>query len=141
MTEKKTNPVYTISIAITFAIVAWGLVSPGSFGKFATLLNGGLTKYYGWGYMLSMNIFVAFSIFVGLSRFGKVRLGPQDSRPEYSNMSWFAMLFSAGMGVGLVFYGAAEPLSHFGSLPLGADPGSIQACFFLRVLQHHNFLL
>lgn len=124
---KKYNPVYTISIAITLAVVLWGLVSPETFGRFASALNGGLTKYYGWGYMLTMNIFVIFSIFVGASRFGNVRLGPKDSRPEYSNMSWFAMLFSAGMGVGLVFYGAAEPLFHFGSTPFGAQPGSIQA--------------
>lgn len=124
---KKFNHVYAISIAITLALVAWGLVSPETFGRFANTLNGGLTKYYGWGYMLTMNIFVAFSIFIGFSRFGNVRLGPKDSRPEYSNMSWFAMLFSAGMGVGLVFYGAAEPLFHFGSTPFGAAPGSIQA--------------
>nr|WP_141730500.1 BCCT family transporter [Synergistes jonesii] len=119
--------VYIISIAITIAIVLWGLVSPQSFGAFAGMLNGGLTKYYGWGYMLTMNIFVVFCIGIAFSRFGSARLGPEDSRPEYSNMSWFAMLFSAGMGVGLVFYGAAEPLFHFGSLPFGAAPGSTQA--------------
>lgn len=121
------NYVYLISLAITSAVVLWGLISPVSFGNFAGALNGWLTKYYGWGYMLSMNIFVGFCIFVGAGRFGKVRLGGDDSRPEYSNISWFAMLFSAGMGVGLVFYGAAEPLFHFGSTPFGAAPGSVQA--------------
>ncbi|MCE5201791.1 MAG: BCCT family transporter [Synergistaceae bacterium] len=124
---KELNPVYVIPIAITLAIVLWGLFSPASFGSFAQTLNGGLTKYYGWGYMFTMNIFVIFSIMIGISRFGSVRLGPKDSRPEYNNISWFAMLFSAGMGVGLVFYGAAEPLFHFGSTPFGADAGSIQA--------------
>ena len=123
----KTNSVYIISIAITLALVLWGLLSPGTFGAFAKLLNGGLTKYFGWGYMLTMNIFVIFCLVVAFSRFGSVRLGPDDSRPEYSNVSWFAMLFSAGMGVGLVFYGAAEPLFHFGSLPFGAEAGSVQA--------------
>lgn len=131
MTEKnsssKSNTVYIVSIAITLAVVLWGLVSPQSFGDFAKALNGGLTKYYGWGYMLTMNIFVIFCIAIACSRFGSVRLGPEESRPEYSNMSWFAMLFSAGMGVGLVFYGAAEPLFHFGSTPFGAEPGSVQA--------------
>ncbi|MDO5115867.1 MAG: BCCT family transporter [Synergistaceae bacterium] len=125
--SSKSNTVYIISIAITVALVLWGLISPQSFGSFAKALNGGLTKYYGWGYMLTMNIFVVFCIVVALSRFGKVRLGPEDSRPEYGNVSWFAMLFSAGMGVGLVFYGAAEPLFHFGSTPFGAAPGSIEA--------------
>ena len=125
--ETKSNSVYIVSLVITIAVVAWGLVSPDSFGAFAKALNGGLTKYYGWGYLLTMNIFVAFCLFIGCSRFGKMRLGPEDSRPEYSNLSWVAMLFSAGMGVGLVFYGAAEPLFYFGSTPLGAEPGSIQA--------------
>ncbi len=131
MTEKnsssKSNTVYIVSIAITLAVVLWGLVSPQSFGDFAKALNGGLTKYYGWGYMLTMNIFVIFCIAIACSSFGSVRLGLEESRPEYSNISWFAMLFSAGMGVGLVFYGAAEPLFHFGSTPFGAEPGSVQA--------------
>lgn len=124
---KQINSVYYISIAITLAVVLWGLLSPEGFGSFAKALNGGLTKYYGWGYMLTMNLFVIFCLFIASGRFGGVRLGPDDSRPEYSNLSWFAMLFSAGMGVGLVFYGAAEPLIHFGSTPFGAEPGSIQA--------------
>ncbi|MEG1912831.1 MAG: BCCT family transporter [Cloacibacillus sp.] len=127
MEKSKSNSVYIISIAITLALVLWGLVSPATFGSFAQTLNGGLTKYFGWGYMLTMNIFVIFCLVAAFSRFGKVRLGPDDSRPEYSNISWFAMLFSAGMGVGLVFYGAAEPLFHFGSLPFGAEAGSVQA--------------
>lgn len=126
-TAQKSNSVYYISIAITIAVVAWGLISPEGFGAFASGLNGFLTKYYGWGYLLTMNVFVVFCLFIGCSRFGKKRLGPEDSRPEYSNLSWVAMLFSAGMGVGLVFYGAAEPLTYFASAPLGAEPGSIQA--------------
>ncbi len=126
-TPSKNNPVYIISMALTAAVVVWGLVSPAGFGAFASALNGWLTKYYGWGYLLTMSFFVMFCIFIGCSRFGKMRLGPDDSRPEYSNLSWIAMLFSAGMGVGLVFYGAAEPLFHFGSVPLGAEPGTVQA--------------
>ena len=121
------NTVYIISIAITFAIVAWGLVSPEGFGSFASALFNGLTKYFGWGYLLTMNLFVIFCLVMAFSRFGKVRLGLPEDRPEHSNISWFSMLFSAGMGVGLVFYGAAEPLIHFGSTPFGAEPGSIQA--------------
>ena len=121
------NMVYLISIAITFAIVAWGLASPEGFGSFANSLFNGLTKYFGWGYLLTMNGFVIFCIILACSRFKSVRLGNPEDRPEHSNISWFAMLFSAGMGVGLVFYGAAEPLIHFGSTPFGAEPGSIQA--------------
>lgn len=121
------NFVYLISIAITLAVVAWGYLAPENFGGFANALFGGLTKYFGWGYLLTMNIFVVFCIAMAFSRFRGVRLGNPEDRPEYSNASWFAMLFSAGMGVGLVFYGAAEPLIHFGNVPFGAEPGSIQA--------------
>ena len=121
------NIVYAVSVFIILAIVLWGFLLPQSFETFAKVLFSSLTMYFGWGYMLSMNIFVLFCIFIGFSRFSKVRLGPQDSRPEYSNFSWFAMLFSAGMGVGLVFYGAAEPLTYFYSVPFGVEPGSVQA--------------
>ena len=125
--SSKFNSVYLTSIFITFAVVAWGLFAPENFGNFANALFGGLTKYFGWGYLLTMNSFVLFCIVMAFSRFRNVRLGKPEDRPEHSNISWFAMLFSAGMGVGLVFYGAAEPMIHFGNTPFGAEPGSIQA--------------
>lgn len=125
--EQKGNSVYLISIAVTLVVVAWGYLAPTNFGAFANALFTGLTKYFGWGYLLTMNVFVLFCLFMAFGRFRHVRLGRPEDRPEYSNASWFAMLFSAGMGVGLVFYGAAEPLIHFGNAPFGAEPGSIQA--------------
>lgn len=127
MNSNKSNSVFIISIGLTLAVVLWGLIAPDNFGAFAGSMFNVLTDKFGWGYLLSMNIFVIFCFFIASSRFGKVKLGPNDSKPEFSNISWFAMLFSAGMGVGLVFYGAAEPLYHFGSTPFGAEPGSIQA--------------
>ena len=130
------NIVYAVSVFIILAIILWGFLLPQSFETFAKVLFSSLTMYFGWGYMLSMNIFVLFCIFIGFSRFSKVRLGPQDSRPEYSNFSWFAMLFSAGMGVGLVFYGAAEPLTYFYSVPFGVE-GYQARCKFYLVAQTH----
>lgn len=127
MNSTKNNSVFIISMGITLAVVLWGLVAPDNFGAFAGYMFNVLTDKFGWGYLLSMNIFVIFCLFIASSRFGKVKLGPNDSKPEFGNISWFAMLFSAGMGVGLVFYGAAEPIYHFGSTPFGAEPGSIQA--------------
>jgi len=123
---KGLNQVYLISMGVTFAAVIWGLVSPDSFGNFANTLFNVLVEKFGWGYMLAMNIFVVFPIFLALSKYGKVRLGPEDSRPEFSNFSWFAMLFSAGMGVGLVFYGVGEPVFHFLNPPT-AEPGTAAA--------------
>ncbi len=127
MSSNKSNSVFVISMGITMAVVLWGLIAPTSFGAFAGSMFNVLTDKFGWGYLLSMNIFVIFCLFIASSRFGKVKLGPNDSKPEFSTISWFAMLFSAGMGVGLVFYGAAEPIYHFGSTPFGAEAGSIQA--------------
>ena len=61
-----------------------------------------------------------------LSRLGDIKLGPDHSEPEYTNLSWFAMLFSAGMGIGLLFFGVAEPMMHFAAPPVG-DPASIES--------------
>lgn len=120
------NGVFLISMGITLAAVLWGLISPEGFGSFAKNLFSFLVNDFGWGYMLVMNIFVVFPICLACSKYGKVRLGPDDSKPEFSNISWFAMLFSAGMGVGLVFYGVGEPVYHFMSPPT-ADPQTAAA--------------
>lgn len=127
MQSQKDNSVFFISMAVTAAAVLWGIISPASFDAAAKGLFGFLIKYFGWGYMLAMNIFVLFPILLCMSRFGKLRLGEPGSKPEFSNISWFAMLFSAGMGVGLVFYGVGEPVFHFMTPPFGAAAGSAKA--------------
>lgn len=123
----KGDIVYITSMGVTAAVVAWGLLSPGSFKEMANLAFAFLTQNYGWGYMLMMNCYVLFPIWLSLSRFGGLKLGEPESKPEFSTISWFAMLFSAGMGVGLVFYGVGEPLFHYMTPPFGAAPGSAQA--------------
>jgi glycine betaine transporter len=121
------NFVYHISMGVTLAIVAWGLLFPASFGATAKGVFSFLTNRYNWGYMLTMNAFVIFPIFLACTRFGKLKLGSPESKPEFSTISWFAMLFGSGMGVGLVFYGIGEPLSHYMTPPFGAPLGSEQA--------------
>lgn len=125
--HKGNNSVFVISLVTTLALVALGVFSPDSFGAAAKGVFNFLIVNFGWGYLLSMSIFVIFPILLACSPYGKLRLGGADSRPEFSTISWFAMLFSAGMGVGLVFYGVGEPLSHFLAPPFGAEPGSAQA--------------
>ncbi len=120
------NMVFVVSLIITFAVVLWGWISPEGFEAASMGLFNFLIDDFGWLYMLSMAIFVVFPIGLAISRFGKVRLGPPDSRPDYSTLSWFAMLFSAGMGIGLVFYGVGEPISHYMHPPFGA-PQSVEA--------------
>ncbi|MCH7232727.1 BCCT family transporter [Glycomyces sp. L485] len=99
-------------------------------------VNTWITEKLGWYYILVVFAFVVFTLVVGLSRFGGIRLGPDDSKPEFSRMSWFAMLFSAGMGIGLVFWGAAEPLAHYATPPY-AEPETEQAA---RDAMHASFM-
>ena len=72
-----------------------------------------------WFYIASVAGFLVFALFLMLSRYGDVKLGPDDSEPDYSYLSWFAMLFSAGMGIGLMFFGVAEPIYHYTAPPVG----------------------
>src|SRR5699024_9653971 len=72
--------------------------------------------------MLLMTLLLAISLFLIFSPYGKIRLGKDEDRPTFSTITWIAMLFSAGMGIGIVFYGAAEPLSHFATQTLSTEP-------------------
>lgn len=124
---KKDNNVFNISILMVAIVAIWGIVSPESLGSIAGNIFNGLTLNFGWFYLMVMFIFVLFVLFLAFSKYGKIKLGPDDSKPDYSTMSWFAMLFSAGMGIGLVFWGAAEPLNHFVNPASSQLSGSI--CF------------
>lgn len=124
---QKSNLVYIASLVIVSAVVALGLLMPVQFGDFTGNLFTFLTKYMGWWYMLAVNFFVIFCLVLAFSRFGKLTLGKADEKPEFSTITWFAMLFGAGHGVGMVFYGVAEPLTNFVIRPFGAPEGSAQA--------------
>ncbi|SKA09166.1 glycine betaine uptake BCCT transporter [Selenihalanaerobacter shriftii] len=127
--KQKSNQVFYTSLVIVFAILLWGLAVPKNFESVANGLFDFLVGNFGWFYLLSMSSFVVFSIWIAFSKYGKIRLGKDGEEPEYSTISWFAMLFSAGMGVGLVFWGVAEPLNHFVN-PLGLEGGSAAASAF-----------
>lgn len=126
---KKSNSVFAVSIGIILIIVIWCVAFPGSYQSAADNTYAFLTGKFGWFYDLSMGAFLFFCIWLSVSKFGKIRLGEDDSRPEYSTVSWFAMLFSAGMGIGLIFWGIAEPLTHF-MAPLNVLPGTPEAAEF-----------
>ncbi|WP_246583162.1 glycine betaine uptake BCCT transporter [Clostridium simiarum] len=127
--KKQGQQVYYISLAVTFIIVLWAIVSKDSFAKAANSLLDTLTNKFGWAYLISMLIFVGFALILAFSKYGNIKLGSDNSTPEYSTTSWFAMLFGAGMGIGLVFWGVAEPMSHF-IAPPGIEPGSVEAANF-----------
>ncbi len=115
---KKVSNVFWISIAIVLVAVIFGVAAPNLFEKVTGNIQAMLTTAFGWYYLILVTVIVAFCIFLIFSPVGAIKLGKHDEKPEFSKGSWFAMLFSAGMGIGLVFWGAAEPLSHFIDPPL-----------------------
>ena len=98
---------------IVVAMVAWGLLAPENFSNFADAAFGWVIDNLGWAFVLGGTVFVAFVIVIACSKFGTIRLGTSDERPEFKTTSWIAMMFAAGMGIGLMFYGASEPLSMY----------------------------
>ena len=123
---KKFSPVFIFSSIIVFAIVLVGVLIPKQFGGFTSAITAWITSTLGWYYLILTTVIVFFCVFLIFSPIGKLKLGRPNDKPEFNTVSWFAMLFSAGMGIGLVFYGAAEPLAHFASPP-NADPKSTEA--------------
>src|SRR5699024_1228096 len=90
-------------------------------------LQTSLQVKFGWFYHLTVGIILLFAIYLAFSKYGKIKLGKEDDEPEYSTFSWFAMLFSAGMGIGLVFWGVAEPVSHYYIPPIGDSQSPVAA--------------
>ena len=127
--KSKINWVYVISLIISIVLTVWAVVLPDNFNVMADTVMAVVTGDFGWLYMIGVGAFLFFSVWLGFSKYGSIKLGPDDSEPEYSTLSWFAMLFSSGMGIGLVFWGVAEPLSHYMN-PLGAEPGTPEAAQF-----------
>ena len=107
------NPVFFISAIIVGLLVIIGAFMPAQFGAVAQALFDFTTINFGWFYLLAVFIIILFLIGISVSKHGKTRLGPSDSRPEYPFFTWIGMLFSAGFGVSLVFWSVAEPMSHF----------------------------
>lgn len=99
-------------IAVAF-VVFFSLVLSEDVETFTGGIRDAISRGCGWFYLLTVMFLVLVCIVLILSPVGRIHLGDPGSRPEYSTISWIAMLFSAGMGIGLVFYGAAEPLSHY----------------------------
>ena len=128
--NKKSNSVYIISVSVVTLVVLFGLVFPTGFEMTANVLLKVIVRNFGWFYTLAMTSFIVFAVWIAyFSRYKDMKLGPEDSKPEYSNISWFAMLFSAGMGIGLVFYGIYEPLYHYIN-PIAQEPMSANAARF-----------
>ncbi|MFD1849453.1 BCCT family transporter [Oceanobacillus bengalensis] len=122
------NPVFFVSTIIVGLLVIIGAVFPEGFGKVAQALFDFTTINFGWFYLLAVFVFIMVLLGLAIGKFGKLRLGPSNSRPEYSFFTWIGMLFSTGFGSGLVFWGVAEPMSHFFETPFpGLDAQTPEA--------------
>jgi len=127
--ERKLNVTLAFWIALTTVsvIVVCALIFSGRFEAFTGKIRAVISDGAGWFYLLTVMLLVGVCLFLIISPVGKIRLGDPDSKPSYSTVSWIAMLFSAGMGIGLVFYGAAEPLSHYAVMAPEAELYSREA--------------
>ena len=117
------NPVFLVSGLSVVAFVFYTLALPDQAGAVFSWLFSATTKGFDWFFLGSANIFVLFCLFLIVTPWGSVRLGGAEATPDYSYAGWFAMLFAAGMGIGLMFYGVSEPLSHFSSSYGGTNLG------------------
>ncbi len=109
----RTTRVFKVSTSVAGILILTALVFPARLYSVTSQVRDFVGDHFGWFYLLLATAVVGVSLYCMFSPVGRIRLGDPDSRPEHSDASWLAMLFSAGMGIGLVFYGAAEPLSHF----------------------------
>ncbi len=134
----KVGIVFIVSTILVTIFVLWGAFLPSSLNEAA---NNGLSwmiTNFGWFYMLITALFVLFVIVLAISPYGKIRLGKREDRPEYSWFSWIGMLFAAGIGVGFVFWGVAEPVLYYMDPPLGYEPGTRESALAgLRYGSYH----
>lgn len=121
---KKISNVFYIAVGLIILVVIYGALSPESFGAVTENAKNFVASRFGWYYMLLMSFTAILSVYFIFSPYGNIRLGKDTDRPQFSTISWIAMLFSAGMGIGVVFYSAAEPLSHFAIHPATEDPNT-----------------
>ena len=120
--------VFGVAAALAMAFVVYGSLDNTSLLNGAGEVLGWVTDTLGWLFVLSSGLFVGFSAYLAISRYGNIKLGPDDSEPEFSTFSWVSMMFATGMGIGLMFYGVAEPLTHLNTTPMGlAAPASPEA--------------
>ncbi|WP_316014315.1 BCCT family transporter [Roseobacter sp. HKCCA0434] len=117
------NPVFLISGIVIVAFTFFTLALPEASGSLFSWLFGAVTKGFDWFFLGAANIFVVFCLALIVLPVGKVRLGGADATPDYGYPGWFAMLFAAGMGIGLMFYGVSEPLTHFSTANGGVSYG------------------
>lgn len=125
--EHTNPPVFIGSAVVVVLFLLWGVIAPDNVNKVAMSTLTFIGTNFEWLYIFGASAFVVFVLWLMMSRYGSVKLGPNDSKPEYGTLSWFAMLFTAGMGIGLVFYAVSEPVNHFLNPPTGEGATQLAA--------------
>lgn len=120
------GPVFFTSSIFIIASIILTLVFEKQAESFFTDLQDAVAENADWFFILAINLFFVFLIYLAVSKFGRLRIGGQNAKPEFKTLSWFAMLFSAGMGIGLLFFSVGEPVMHFNSPPM-AEAGTALA--------------
>lgn len=120
------GPVFFTSSIFIIVSIALTLIFKKEAQSFFAKLQTSVAENADWFFILAINIFLVFLIYLAVGKFGKMRIGGQNAKPEFKTLSWFAMLFSAGMGIGLLFFSVGEPVMHFNSPPM-AEAGTVAA--------------
>lgn len=120
------GPVFWPSVILITALIIGTIIAGEAAEEAFNAARVGITDWASWLFVAGVNIFIGFSLYFAFSKFGNIRLGGKDAKPDFSNMAWFAMLFSAGMGIGLMFFAVAEPMWHL-LYPPHAEAGSTAA--------------
>ncbi|GAB3657266.1 BCCT family transporter [Glycomyces tarimensis] len=117
---------FGIAAGVILAVILLGAVFPDRFETASTSALNWVIDNFGWLFIIAGNVFLVLAIYIAASRFGTIRLGDADEEPEFNALAWIAMMFAAGMGIGLMFFGVAEPLTHYFDAPppLELDPAS-----------------
>jgi choline/glycine/proline betaine transport protein len=147
-TEKKTSlfglqvhgPVFFTSASLILLSIVLTILYRDSASELFSVIQTQVSTKTGWFFILSVNVFLVFVVYLAFSKFVRVRLGGDEAKPEFSTLAWFSMLFSAGMGIGLLFWSIAEPVTHYLVPPLAAasDVQSAQQAMNVTML-HWGF--
>lgn len=135
MDGKKT--VFHVSLGLSLLLISFGVFMPDQLERFSTSSLSFIYNNLGWFILGSVFIFFAFCMYIGLSKFGHIRLGADSDRPEYKTATWIAMLFSASIGISLVFWGVAEPVSYYTDPPMGKGSSEESAKLAMQFVYLH----
>jgi len=130
------SPVFWPAVVVIVAFIAITLIVGEQMEKVFTAIQNNISDYGGWFFVLSVNFFLVFVLYIAFSKYGRIRLGGERAKPEFSKGAWFAMLFSAGMGIGILFWSVGEPMFHFIG-PSRGEGGTVEAA---RLAMETTFL-